>query len=116
MEVSENIKRLRKERGWTQSRLAMEAHVSQQAVSFIESRRNEPSMEMIRALAKAFGVQASELIGEDMEEVSQELTGQELKLIRIFRQLNDLGKSLLLTQAESYLLQPELKQEKQSAI
>ena len=56
MSVADSIRNLRKERGWSQVRLAMEAHVSQQAISFIERERNEPSAEMIRALANRYSV------------------------------------------------------------
>lgn len=109
MSTSENIKKLRKQRGWSQARLAMEAHVSQQAVSFIERERNEPSAEMIRALAKAFHVSPSEIIDDKPQDVFA--SDLEEQLISIFRQLNDSGKSFLMQQAEAILQQAAFRKE-----
>ena len=110
MSVSENVKRLRKKRGWSQVRLAMEAHVSQQSISFIERGRNEPSAEMIRALSKAFGVSASEIIDNISDNNAAE-TGMEKQLMEIFRQLNTAGRQFLIQQAETVLAQPAFRQE-----
>lgn len=105
MSVADNVKRLRKEKGWTQVRLSMEAHVSQQAISFIESGRNEPSTDMIRALSKALGVSSSEIIGDSQADASQELNKAELRMLEIFDLLNSAGQEFLLQQAESILQQ-----------
>lgn len=110
MSVAENIKRLRKERGWSQVRLAMEAHVSQQAISFIERERNEPSTEMIRALAKALGVSSSEIIDGPASE-SRTASRKEIQLLEIFHQLNTAGQDFLLAQAEQILRQDPFRQE-----
>ena len=110
MSVAENVRRLRKERGWSQVRLAMEAHVSQQAISFIERERNEPSTEMIRALAKALGVSASEII-EGSPDNSRAVSRKEIQLLEIFHQLNAAGQDFLLSQAEQILLQAAFRQE-----
>ena len=110
MSVAENIKRLRKERGWSQVRLAMEAHVSQQAISFIERERNEPSTEMIRALAKALGVTASEIIEGSLDN-SRSVSRKEIQLLEIFHQLNASGQDFLLSQAEQIIQQPAFRQE-----
>ena len=110
MSVSENIKKLRKQRGWSQARLAIEANVSQQAISFIERERNEPSAEMIRALAKAFHVSMSEIM-EDQPAQETSLSDLEAQLIAVFRQLNRAGKSFLLQQADSILQQPAFREE-----
>ena len=109
--VSENIKRLRKEKGWTQVRLSMEAHVSQQAISFIESGRNEPSADMIRALSKALGVTSAEIMGDSVSDDLSELSQKQIRLLRISEQLNDAGQEFLITQAESILNQPAFRKD-----
>lgn len=109
--VSENIKRLRKEKGWTQVRLSMEAHVSQQAISFIESGRNEPSADMIRALSRALGVTSAEIMGDSVSDGLSEFNQNEIRLLRILEQLNDAGQDFLLSQAESILNQPVFRKE-----
>lgn len=110
MSVADNIRRLRNERGWSQVRLAMEAHVSQQAISFIERERNEPSTEMIRALAKALGVTASEII-EGSQDNSRAVSRKEIQLLEIFHQLNIAGQDFLLSQAEQILQQAAFRQD-----
>ena len=111
MSVADNVKRLRQQRGWSQVRLAMEAHVSQQSISFIERGRNEPSTEMIRALAKAFDVSTSEIIDTPSEE-TMTISPKEIQLIEIFHQLNEAGKDFLLSQAQSIIQQPAFRQER----
>lgn len=111
MSVAENVKRLRKEKGWTQVRLSMEANVSQQAISFIESGRNEPSTDMIRALSKALGVSSAEIIEDNAQIESQDFGRNELRLLEIFNQLNYSGQAFLLQQAESVLQQAAFRKD-----
>ena len=54
--LGKNIKELRKERGYTQARLAKEIGVTQGAVYFGEKEINEPTAEYLVKLAKIFGV------------------------------------------------------------
>ena len=108
LSVADNVKRLRQQRGWSQVRLAMEAHVSQQSISFIERGRNEPSADMIRALAKALNVSTSEII--DSSSNSRTFSQKEIQLLDIFHHLNEAGKDFLLSQAESILRQEAFRQ------
>lgn len=55
------LRRLRRERRWTQEDLAEEAVIDQASVSQYERGKHKPSMEMIRRLAGAFGMPAEEL-------------------------------------------------------
>lgn len=110
MSVADNVKKLRQQRGWSQVRLAMEAHVSQQSISFIERGRNEPSADMIRALAKALNVSASEIIDSASAD-SRTISQKEIQLLEIFHQLNVAGQDFLLSQAASILQQAAFRQE-----
>lgn len=110
MSAADNVKRLRQQRGWSQVRLAMEAHVSQQSISFIERGRNEPSSDMIRALAKALNVSTSEII-DNAEESSRSASSKEILLLEIFSQLNAAGQDFLLAQAEQILHQAPFRQD-----
>ena len=111
MEISEKIKSLRKERKWTQARLAIEANVSQQAISFLERGRNEPSAEMIRALSKAFQINPSELFGENQNKKNA-INQKHHELIEIFNQLNTAGKDFILQQARFAVSQSAFRQDK----
>lgn len=110
LSAAENVKKLREQRGWSQVRLAMEAHVSQQSISFIERGRNEPSAEMIRALAKALGVSSSDIIDGSVDE-SHAASRKEIQLLEIFHQLNAAGQDFLLAQADQILRQEPFRQE-----
>jgi transcriptional regulator with XRE-family HTH domain len=58
------VKRLRRERGWTQAQLGRRARLSQAHVSEIESGvRANPTARVVQKLARAFGVPVGELLG-----------------------------------------------------
>ncbi len=59
--VRENIKRLCKEKGMTQSELAKKSYFSQALISFIVNGKYNPTKETLEAIAKALGVSADEL-------------------------------------------------------
>lgn len=61
------IKELRDERGWTQMDLAVQADVSIAAVSNWETGRNQPRVEELRKVARAFGVSSDEIELVDKE-------------------------------------------------
>jgi transcriptional regulator with XRE-family HTH domain len=60
--LAANIRRLRKQRGWSQDALASAARIDQNAVSLIENRRSNPTIVAIEGLAKALGVPVAELL------------------------------------------------------
>ena len=53
---------LRRGRGWSQTELAKQLHISASAVGMYEQGRREPSLEGIVELATAFGVSADYLL------------------------------------------------------
>ena len=60
----EVLRRLRKERGLSQERLAEAASLTDDYVGFIERGENVPTLTVILKLARALGVDASELVSE----------------------------------------------------
>lgn len=58
-------RRRRKERGLTQQQLAERVGCSQAAVFDIETGRNQPSLAMAKAFARALDSTVDELFGED---------------------------------------------------
>lgn len=56
-----NVRRLRKQRGWTQDELAAETDVEQAAISLIENSRANPTILMIENIARGLGVDFIEL-------------------------------------------------------
>lgn len=54
---------LRKEKGYSQSKLAKQINVSRSAVAAWETERNEPNTEMLIVIADFFGVTVDFLVG-----------------------------------------------------
>lgn len=71
--VGKNIVKSRKEQGMSQEQLAQKLHVTRQAVSNWETGRSQPGLDMLEALAGAFGTDILVVIygqmpaGEDEE-------------------------------------------------
>jgi transcriptional regulator with XRE-family HTH domain len=61
--LAANVRRLRKERGWTQDELAAVTKVEQAAISLIENSRANPTIMMIENIARGLGVHFVELFG-----------------------------------------------------
>jgi transcriptional regulator with XRE-family HTH domain len=59
--VGQVVKRLREERGWSQTKLAVEANMSVGGVSLIENGRRNLSTATLAKLADAFGVEIADL-------------------------------------------------------
>lgn len=63
---SENLKRIRKERGFTQESLAIQLHVVRQTVSKWEKGLSVPDAEMLQRLAEVLEVSVAQLLGAEM--------------------------------------------------
>lgn len=63
-----NVRKLRLQRGWTQSELAKYAGVSQSFVSIVESgsRKKDYGVLKLKKIANALGVTVDELIDNDL--------------------------------------------------
>ena len=65
LNISENIKRLRKEKGVTQEDLAEAFNVSCQSISRWETDASYPDIELLPIIANYFDVTTDELLGTD---------------------------------------------------
>lgn len=54
--LARNVQRLRKKRKWTQDELAAAAEIEQMAVSLIENRRSNPTVEILEKIAVALEI------------------------------------------------------------
>ena len=61
--LGENIKQLRKQKGYSQETLAQQLNVVRQTVSKWEKGLSVPDAEMLEKMADLFGVSVSELLG-----------------------------------------------------
>ncbi len=55
------IKFLRKERGWSQEDLALEANVNKNYICDLENGRRNPSLDILERISNAFGIPLSVL-------------------------------------------------------
>ena len=85
---SENLRNIRKEKGFSQEQLATRLNVVRQTVSKWEKGFSVPDAEQLVRLADILGVQVHELLGKEME-VSEEK--DELEIIALeLSKLNEL--------------------------
>jgi transcriptional regulator with XRE-family HTH domain len=59
--LARNVRRLRKDMGWTQDELAAKLNIEQTAVSLIENSRANPTLQTLEAVATSFGVKFADL-------------------------------------------------------
>jgi transcriptional regulator with XRE-family HTH domain len=60
--LASNVRALRKEREWSQAKLAGEVGIEQNAISLIENGRSNPTIIVIEQVAHALGVPLSALL------------------------------------------------------
>lgn len=75
MDLNEQLKTLRKDRGLTQEQLAQELNVSRQAISNWENNKNLPDLEMVVTISQLFNLSLDELIlgGNEMTNMAEKL-------------------------------------------
>lgn len=102
MDIQRRIRRLMAEKGWSEYRLAKEAHLSQSTISHLFKRNNAPTLPTLESICRAFGLTLTQFFAEDgspvmlSREQNQLLTAwgglnreqQEL----IYRLIKDLGR------------------------
>ena len=127
MDFATTLKTIRKEKGYTQSSLAKELNVSQNAVYNWENKKCEPSIEMIKKIADVLDVSLYDLIviSTDLTISSEETTKMavvildqihdkkvlstsgEIYLNRYYSMLNDTGKQLAVDYVEGLTENPK---------
>ncbi len=87
--LSENIKKLRKEKGMSQEELALKLNVVRQTVSKWEQNLSVPDSEMLIKISEVFEVPVSSLLGENIKE-----TDTVTELEKISQKLENLNSML----------------------
>lgn len=72
--LGENLKRLRKEKGYSQDELAERLHVVRQTVSKWEKELSVPDAQMLINLSEILDTPVNVLLGEDIREEEQDQT------------------------------------------
>lgn len=86
MSFSENLKRIRKEKGFSQKEIAQKLGVSQPSYAQYENNKRNPKREQIQRFANALGVSVEE-IDPDLENLSKDLARKEIQ--RQIKEIND---------------------------
>ena len=85
-EIYKNIRKLRKERGWTQTILAEKVgYADKTVISKIENGKIRLAVPQIERFAEVFGVTPGELMGNPEETIAVELTKEEREVIFAYR-------------------------------
>ncbi|WP_270597443.1 helix-turn-helix domain-containing protein [Enterococcus asini] len=100
MDISQNIKKFRKERGMTQKELADYLEVVPTTISAWELGRNKPLMDKVTIMANLFGVSTSDIVGD---------TFTEENINHIFSQLDDTRQVKVLNFAKKELVEQNKK-------
>lgn len=118
MNIGENIKKFRKEKGYDQMKLAELLNVSNRTVSSWEIGRTEPNMGMVENIASVLEINKTDLINgyhtvkiEPVEKSdAPAFTIEELQLLDLFRTLPDAKRSEVIQYCK--FLASEAKREK----
>ena len=96
MTTGQKIRKLRRDRNWTQAELGQAADINFRNLNRYEHDKLKPGPKMLAKLANAFGITAEELA--DSEQPLQELAIEDPDLLQCFRQaqaMNDEDKLII---------------------
>ena len=88
--LSDNLKRLRKAKGWSQEELAIKLNVVRQTISKWETGLSVPDSEMLIRIAEELGTTVNILLGETVE--SDEVFNENMELKAIAAKLEILNE------------------------
>lgn len=88
MNIGENIRRIRKEKGWTMKKLGEEIGISEQGIGNYERGDREPNIETIKKISEALDVPIQEIIGEDLSDVESDFIDSEVNILIKEREFN----------------------------
>jgi len=90
MTTGQKIKKLRRDRHWTQAELGERADVNFSNLNRYEQDKLKPGPKILAKLASAFGVSPEELIGNEVP--PEETLIQDEELLRCFQAVQQMGE------------------------
>ena len=117
MLFADNLRRLRKEKGISQAKLAETIGISQSAVGYWERGQKIPSSEMAKKLANYFNISTDELLDTAMKSFSAEIgekivaTVDDEPMIYAYHKLNSDGQIKVIEYAEDLAGNPEYRKD-----
>lgn len=99
LQFKDNLKFYRKAHGMTQQKLANELKIDRSTYSFYELGKARPKFEVLKAIAKIFGITVDELLGNNEGEnelkVSSPKSFESPKIDDKFNDLSDFEKTVV---------------------
>ena len=89
--VGPKLRKLRKEKGWTQMQLEERTGIDQKNIRSYEAGKLSPSPRTMQKFANAFEVEVSEIVGENPSHAALVLEDDEL--LQLFRDLQRLPEA-----------------------
>ncbi|WNO11423.1 helix-turn-helix transcriptional regulator [Teredinibacter sp. KSP-S5-2] len=101
MSFGENLKRLRREKGWTQAELAEKADLKSSHIPKLEGKSGDPKLSTIYKLMEALGCSADSLITD-----SSKMSGSQVikAMIERIEELPEQNKNILLHVIDQYCI------------
>lgn len=115
---SKNLVRLRKERGFSQMKLAKLAGLTQRMIAYYENEAVKPPIDNIEAIAKVLGVKINDLLGTSESVTSQtllaKLDSRTITKLKLILSLPKKERHIIYSIAENFHAKRELKKLKQN--
>ncbi|HEX3047005.1 MAG TPA: helix-turn-helix transcriptional regulator [Bacillota bacterium] len=111
MNISEKIKKLRQDKGWSQTQLAQKLGIPSQNVSRYERGVFTPATEALAKFAEVFGVSVDYLLSEELEDAGAYKI-KDKQLQRYFEEIDKLSeedKNLAKGVLEAILIKSKVK-------
>lgn len=109
--LAENLRRLMGERGWTQKQMESASGVKQTTISLYmrpdariqgkDGKAGSAKLTEVEAVAKAFGLNAWELLRPHSDSQARPTDEEESRLLQLFRQLQADKQNMVLVMADS---------------
>ena len=93
-DFAKNIRKFRKQKGYSQTELAKKLNYGYTAIANYESGRNEPSLDVLIVLAETLGVTVDELLGVEQNP-------EEKRFLSAFQKLDEEEKMTILNMIDT---------------
>ena len=94
MDILEQIKKLRDERGWSNYKLARQAGISENSLNNLFRRNNLPTIPTLESICKGFGITLSQFFAEQGEPI--QLNNNQREMLMTWDALTEEQKETLL--------------------
>ncbi len=111
MNVGDNIKKLRKEKGLQQKQIAIELGIDQSNYNKMENGKREPSLEVLNKLAGLFDVSVDDILNPG-KDLPKEVTVEDkttYEQVRLIQQLDDEDRHVVFKMIDTMLTKKKFK-------